>query len=132
MSVPVSIAQLAGTCIVICRGQGSNPGHPTYSPWKGWILAARLPDQKKKKKELVSFNYLKGEIEKLMQIINKFNGTTNFFNSCELDYKLLYIDAEVVLCCTDESANVRIKKVCPVHICMVDENPLAFFRSQRG
>jgi len=60
----------------------------------------------------MSFNYLKGEIEKLMQIINKFSVTTNFFNSCELVYKLLYIDAEVVLCCTNKSANVRIKKVC--------------------
>jgi len=30
--VPVSIAQLAGTCIIICRGQSSNPEHPTYSP----------------------------------------------------------------------------------------------------
>lgn len=52
----------------------------------------------------MSFNYLKGEIEKLMQIINKFNVTTNFFNSGELVYKLLYIDAEVVLCYTDKSA----------------------------
>ena len=32
LGVPMSIALLAGTCIIICRGQGSNPGHPTYSP----------------------------------------------------------------------------------------------------
>lgn len=33
--VPVSIAQLmAWTFIVICRGRGSNPGDPTYSPSK--------------------------------------------------------------------------------------------------
>jgi len=30
--VPVSIVQLVGTCIIICMGWGSNPGHPTYSP----------------------------------------------------------------------------------------------------
>jgi len=28
----LSITQLVGTCIVICRGRSSNPGHPTYSP----------------------------------------------------------------------------------------------------
>jgi hypothetical protein len=44
--VLVSIAQLKGTCIAICRDQGSNPGHATYSPWKRWILATRLPTQK--------------------------------------------------------------------------------------
>jgi len=31
---PVSIAQLVGQCIIICRGRGSNPRHPTYSPYK--------------------------------------------------------------------------------------------------
>jgi len=30
MIVPVSITQLAGTCIIICRTRGSNPGRPTY------------------------------------------------------------------------------------------------------
>lgn len=31
---PVSIAQLVGQCIIICRGRSSNPRHPTYSPYK--------------------------------------------------------------------------------------------------
>jgi len=29
----VSIAQLAEICIVICRGWGSNPKYPIYSPY---------------------------------------------------------------------------------------------------
>jgi len=32
---PVSITQLVGQCIIICKGRSSNPGHPTYSPYKG-------------------------------------------------------------------------------------------------
>lgn len=28
VNVPVSITQLAETCIVLCRGRDSNPGHP--------------------------------------------------------------------------------------------------------
>jgi len=30
----VSIAQLVGQCIIICRDRGSNLGHPTYSSYK--------------------------------------------------------------------------------------------------
>ena len=30
----VSMTQLVGQYIIICRGQGSNPGHPTYSSYK--------------------------------------------------------------------------------------------------
>jgi hypothetical protein len=32
LCVLASITQLAGIYIVICRGRGSNPRHPTYSP----------------------------------------------------------------------------------------------------
>jgi len=31
---PVSITQLIGQCIIICRDQGSKSGHLTYSPYK--------------------------------------------------------------------------------------------------
>ena len=44
--VPVSLAQFVRTCINICRGWGSNPGHATYSPWKMRILATKLLDKK--------------------------------------------------------------------------------------
>ena len=30
--VSVNLAQLVGTLHNICKGQGSNPEHPTYSP----------------------------------------------------------------------------------------------------
>jgi len=37
-NVPVSIAQLPGTCIVKCRGRVSNLRYSTYPPWKRRIL----------------------------------------------------------------------------------------------
>jgi len=49
--VPMSIAQMAGTCIVICMGRGSNLRHPTYSLEKGEFYPL---DYLKKKKVYVS------------------------------------------------------------------------------
>jgi len=43
---PVTIAQLVGQYIIIYSGRGSNPGHPTYSPYK-MNSNTRLPDKKK-------------------------------------------------------------------------------------
>jgi len=44
----VSITQLVGQCIIICRGRGSNPGHPTYSLYKvNSIHGATSQKQKK-------------------------------------------------------------------------------------
>lgn len=37
-----------GHCTFV-QGPGFEPGMPTYSPLKGEFLAARLPDQKKKR-----------------------------------------------------------------------------------
>jgi len=43
---PVSIAQLVGQCIIICKGRSSNLGHPLIHLIR-WILTTRLPDKKK-------------------------------------------------------------------------------------
>jgi len=53
---PVSIIQLVGQCIIICRGRSSNPGHPIIHLIR-WILATRPPDKKK-----IIFFYMKNPL----------------------------------------------------------------------
>ena len=55
IAVPVSLAQLVGTLHNLCRGRGSNPGHPTSPHLIVWALATKLLDQKKKSSIAISF-----------------------------------------------------------------------------
>ena len=43
----MSLAQLVGTMEILCRGRGSNPGHPTSPRLIELALTTRLLDQKK-------------------------------------------------------------------------------------
>jgi len=57
--VPVNLAQLVGTLHNLCRGQGSNPGHPTSPHLIVQSPITRLLDPKKYciELELTSYKY---------------------------------------------------------------------------
>jgi len=72
INVPMILTQLVETLHNLCRGRGSNLGHPISLHLIVWALATRLPDKKKQlminehnKKECNAFTYCVNILYKL-------------------------------------------------------------------